>query len=480
MKKKFVTNLIFLLLLNLLIKPFWIFGIDRTVQNMVGASEYGFYFSLFGFSILLNIILDVGITNYNNRNIAMHQHMLSKYLSNIVSIKLLLAGVYIIISFFVGFLIGYTTEQFKLLIFLSFNQVLSSFILYLRSNISGLHLFKTDSILSVLDRFLMIIICSLLLWGEIIPGKFKIEWFVYAQTLSYSITALISLILVIKKAEWFRPRFNMIYLRLILKESYPFALLVLLMSFYNRIDSVMIERMLPDGQIQAGVYAQGFRILDAAGAFALLFAGLLLPIFSRMLKQHENVVPIIRIAFELLIIPALILAAVSWFYSEEIMDLLYPSHIDKAAPIYALLMGGFIFISLSYIFGTLLTARGNLKALNTLAAFTLLLNVGLNFILIPTFEAKGSALASLITQMFSAILQIWICYRIFRFNIKPRQVIRLLLFIVLLTTAGFTIKYTDLTPIPGMLLLLSIGFAFAALFGFINIKGAIMLLKTRT
>ncbi len=35
MQKKFITNLALLLLLNLLIRPFWILGIDRAVQNAV-------------------------------------------------------------------------------------------------------------------------------------------------------------------------------------------------------------------------------------------------------------------------------------------------------------------------------------------------------------------------------------------------------------------------------------------------------------
>ena len=84
MKRKFVTNLILLIFLNVLIKPFWIFGIDIPVQNVVGAANYGFYGSLLNFSMILNILLDLGLTNYNNRNIAQHGHMLKKYLSNIV------------------------------------------------------------------------------------------------------------------------------------------------------------------------------------------------------------------------------------------------------------------------------------------------------------------------------------------------------------------------------------------------------------
>ena len=72
MQRKFITNLALLLFLNFLIKPFWLFGIDRTVQNSVLAEDYGIYFTLFNFSMLFNILLDVGITNFNNKNIAQH------------------------------------------------------------------------------------------------------------------------------------------------------------------------------------------------------------------------------------------------------------------------------------------------------------------------------------------------------------------------------------------------------------------------
>ena len=64
MQRKFLTNLLILLFMNLLIKPFWILGIDRSVQNAVGAEQYGFYFAIFNFTFLFNIMLDLGITNF--------------------------------------------------------------------------------------------------------------------------------------------------------------------------------------------------------------------------------------------------------------------------------------------------------------------------------------------------------------------------------------------------------------------------------
>ena len=90
MQKKFLKNLGLLLFLNLLIKPFWVLGIDRSVQNAVGSEDFGFYFSILNFSFLFIILLDFGITNFNNRNIAQNNQLLNKHFSGILILKFLL------------------------------------------------------------------------------------------------------------------------------------------------------------------------------------------------------------------------------------------------------------------------------------------------------------------------------------------------------------------------------------------------------
>ena len=94
MQRKFLTNLLLLLLLNFLIKPLWIFGIDLRVQNVVGAQDYGFYFAILNASFLFNILLDFGITKFNNKNIAQNTQLLNKHFSGIVILKLMLAVVH--------------------------------------------------------------------------------------------------------------------------------------------------------------------------------------------------------------------------------------------------------------------------------------------------------------------------------------------------------------------------------------------------
>ncbi|KPL17124.1 MAG: hypothetical protein AMS26_02025 [Bacteroides sp. SM23_62] len=406
MKRKFVTNLALVLFLNLLVKPFWIFGIDRTVQNVVGAEGYGFYFSLFSFSLLLNILLDLGITTFNNRSIAREPEKLQRYFSQIVGLKFLLALFYAAICLLSGWLLGYDKAQLNMLWVLILNQFLASFILYLRSNISGLHYFRTDSMISVLDRTLVIIICGVLLWCNVTQQAFKIEWFVYSQTVAYALTALVTFGIVWYRAGYFRLQVDLPGFTKIIRQSFPFALLILLMTFYNRIDSVMLERILESGKVQAGIYAQSFRILDAASMFAFLFAGLLLPIFSRMLKKGEDVGEMVRLAFTLIIVPAATLAGLGLYYGYEILDWMYNEHIEASSRIFPLLMVGFMAISATYIFGTLLTANGNLRELNILASSAVVLNIVLNLLLIPEYQALGAAISSMVTQVYMALLQV--------------------------------------------------------------------------
>src|ERR1035437_1195422 len=425
MRRKFITNLALVLVLNLLTKPFWVLFIDQHVQNQVGTVDFGNYYALLNFSFILNILLDLGITNFNNRNISQHHFLVTKHVSSIIALRMMLALVYLFITAIVGTIIGYNFLQFQQLGFLLLNQIFISFILYLRSNIAGLHMFKTDSIISVLDRLIMIIICSVLLWGHVTHEHFKIQWYIYAQTSGYCLTAFITLLIVInrtklKKLVW-RPAFFV----MILKQSYPYAILTLLMTFYTYSGSVMIERLLPDGALQSGIYASANRLLDASNMIAFLFSGLLLPIFARMIKLKEHVEEMVKLAVSLLIVPALIVAIGSFAYREELMSLLYKNNAGEAADVFGILMFCFVAISSTYIFGTLLTANGNLKQLNIMASIGMLINISLNLFLIPHFKATGCASASLATQFLTGTAQVIMVQRILKFNINYRFIFSL-------------------------------------------------------
>lgn len=459
MHKKLISGLFWVLLANLLVKPFWILGIDVGVQNAVGAEMYGFYFTIFNISYIFNILLDLGITNFNTRNIARHPRLIVKHLSGLLSIKLLLLLLYMAITFSVGFIKGFGSSQFLMLAILSFNQFLNSLILYLRSNFEGLLLFKWDSLLSVMDRLLMIIICGIMLWGprlSIVNCHMTIFHFALAQTVAYLLTAALALIVLVRriqKSEYseysgkkpkLKLHWNKPFTIAILKQSLPFALLVLLMACYNRIDPILLEQLSPDGKgnFNAGIYAGAFRLLDALTMIAYLVSVPLLPVFSKMTKENgeqkkllssrsssnNEIAETTRAVFSLIMVFAITAAFTLSSVGSEIMALFYNDNIAEYTAVFRIVTFCIIPISATYIFGSLLTASGHLKQLNIFAASALAANIAVNLLLIPRFGATGSAWAGLTAQSLMAVAQIIAAFKIFNMRLSWQYTIKMTLF----------------------------------------------------
>lgn len=477
MRKRFVTNLFFLLALNIVIKSFWILGVDRGVQNAVPASDYGLYFALLNFSFIFNILLDFGLTNYNNRLIAQHPQLLPKYISQLVPIKFAMAIVFTIIVFTVAISLDYDAYALKLLGLLCLSQFFSSFLIYLRSNISGLLLFKTDSLLSVLDRFIVIVLCSILLWSGILKTEFKIEYFIYTQLFAYFISASVAFVICVKKSGFIKLQWNYPFILKIIKDSYPYATLILLMAFYNKADSVMIERILDDGAMQAGIYASAFRLVDAVNMIAYLFSIILLPLFSRIIKNKEDVKPIIKVSFHLLLMLTVCFVILSQFYGYDLMHLMYNKHIEESSEVFSILSICFIPISLTYIFGTLLTANGSLKYLNIVAGLGMFLNIGINLFLIPKFLALGAAYSSLLAQTITALFQAIIAMKVFKIKFEYLYALRIILFISSLAISAFILKEITTIWTYNIIITAIVMVVLSFVFGIFKIKDVISLLK---
>jgi O-antigen/teichoic acid export membrane protein len=429
MRKKFAGNLLLLIFANVLVKPFWIFGIDRVVQNRIGPTEYGTYFALLNFSFLFGIFLDFGLNNFNNRAVARHPSRLASYLPNLMVLKLGLSLLYFLMAFVSAMLTGYSALQIKMLAFLALNQVLLSYILYLRSNLTALHLFKIDSVISVLDRLLAIIFCGYFLYMPYYAhSDFHIDYFIFSQTAALLITVIIAFIALRGRQTYQLTMWRWRFVRAILIKSAPFAMLGLLMTIYYRIDAIMLERMY--SAAETGIYAQSYRLLDAVNQFGYLFGVPLMPLFASMIRRRESIHGLLSFSAVLMFLFSCCAAMICAFFGDEIMRLLYYTTSPYSVRIFSLLMVSFIPISSVYIFGTLLTAQGSMKILNTIAIGGILVNVILNLVLIPPYGALGTTLATLFTQTVVAALHIYAANFIFKVKWEWSLLLRLGAFVV--------------------------------------------------
>jgi len=423
LKREFLLNILLLVFINVLIKPIFIFGIDLGVQNRVG-EDYGTYFALLNLAYLFQILNDFGIQSFNNRHISQHPQLLPKYFPNLLAIKWLLATVYVTLTMLVAaFVLGYGAEALPLLFILLINQVLVQLILFLRSNISGLGFYRLDSLLSSLDKLLMVFSCGVLIWTDWLP--FSLINFALAQTFALFVTAIVVFILLRKRAVFpVKPswaanwRAGKPAVFSMFRQSLPYALVVLLMFAYTRLDAVLLERMA--GAAHADVYASAFRLLEACNMFGYLFASLLLPMFARQLKAKESIRPLTSMSFKLIWAGSVTLAAAIFFAREDLLRLMMPERANiYRFEVLGVLIWAFVPVSITYIFSTLLTARERMMRMNRFFVIGIVLDLGLNLLLIPYWQAIGSAVAALATQVFIASAMVWLCVREFEF--KPSR-----------------------------------------------------------
>ena len=293
---------------------------------------------------------------------------------------------------------------------------------------------------------------------------------------------LVTFALCYRRVDWFRIRFNRPFLVSILRGAMPYALAIFLMTIYTRTDMVMLERMLPDGARQAGIYASAYRLLDAVNVLGLLFAGLLMPMFSRQIKLGESVTTLLRFSFQLLMVAAVTCAGTVWFFRTDIMLLLYHEATPYSGDVLGVLMCSFVAVSGTYIYSTLIGAAGAVQRMNRTFIVALILNIVLNIILIPHFKALGSAFSTFVTQSFVLISLILLSKKAVPNTLENSDVhwrLTILGFVAAVFMIGFLTKQYAFTSFwyINMAIAVFLSVFVAWMMGFLNYKKMEALLK---
>jgi O-antigen/teichoic acid export membrane protein len=152
------------------------------------------------------------------------------------------------------------------------------------------------------------------------------------------------------------------------------------------------------------------------------------------------------------------------------MNLLYTHHIQQSADVFAILMFSFVANTILYVFGTLLTANGSVRVQNKLMFFALILNVGLNFLLIPHYKAIGAAWAGVITQGFVALVEMILAYKMIRIQLGAHFIPALLLFALVVFLLSSGMKFLPIHWMIQIVLIGVIGSVLTLLFRLLDFK----------
>ena len=449
-------------LLNWLVKPLWILWIEREIQLRMGDSWYGVYTLHFNLVLLFAVLLDAGLNTYAAREIAANGKlghprrmlflrlglgfvyvclvlMVSQMQSGIqmqfllfALINQILASVVLMMRAVLQGKQRFVSDSWlsvvdRLVALGVCTWMLRTFTVEMFASEGGVLNFQVAQSFGYATALVLGLI--LVFWR----GKSTSEFTSLASDSSNEEKKEVDVIAQKNLTQKSLGDWS--------KEVVWFGIMALAMSIFTRIDVQMIQWLsaprldgvadlldadaiklqLAAGYAEIGLYTRGYRLLDAGLIFSALLSTQLLPLFSKRLATGDDNGEVIWMSFRLVLWVSLGAAMGAWFYGEPLINWLYHGQMElgatltqngvdipqamvysgeilNAAMIFKVLMLAFIPMSLVHVFGTFVTASGQMKWLASLAFVCVGINIAFNYIEIPKVGALGAATGCLITQ----------------------------------------------------------------------------------
>ncbi len=187
----------------------------------------------------------------------------------------------------------------------------------------------------------------------------------------------------------------------LLRDSWPLILSSLAIMVYMRIDQVMIGEMI--GTDAVGIYSAAISISEVWYFIPMAITASVFPVIIHSKKISEELYRSnFQRLYDLMVWLALIVAVPMTFYADSIINILYGSQYNQAGTVLTIHIWGSVFVFLGVTSGRWFLAENmnHIFFRRTLAGGVV--NVILNFILIPVYGIRGAAIATLISQASAA------------------------------------------------------------------------------
>ena len=183
-----------------------------------------------------------------------------------------------------------------------------------------------------------------------------------------------------------------------LRESIPLAIGFGLVTLYYKLDIVMLSKL--DTLESVGQYSIGYKFADLASYIPL---ALLTPLLALMVAawphDTESLRSHFRQAFVLLFVAAIGLTVGFACIAQPAVELLYGTRYAPSVDAARYLVAGAAIQFFSYLCFTTLVSVGRNRPYALAGLAGVVINTGLNVVLIPRYSFNGSAVATVVTEV---------------------------------------------------------------------------------
>jgi len=383
-----------LVLVEVARKAFGLF-LFMAIARLLGAESFGVLAFGLAFTELLGLINKFGFEPFIVREIARDREKTQSYWANIALIKVFLAIPYLLVVVGLAHILGIKDLKLLVVYICSVDTIFQNFVLYNCAFFRAHQKAEYEAI----TRLALSVMYWLLGWGIIILGYGLVELVVVLATVKF-LSFSISLFLIHKKIKPIRLRFDPAVAKEVLKGSFPFVALALVIMIQGRVGVLVLSLM--KGDEVTGIYAAAMRLWMIFSFIPIGIRGGFLPAMSKFAAESatESFGKAFRYSFKYLFIIGFALAIGSTVLPHHIIGLIYGPKFAAAAEVLRIVMWGLLITFLNYTLGFVLIAVKREKTLLWIMGISAGISVVSNLILVPPFSALGSAISILLAQGF--------------------------------------------------------------------------------
>ena len=247
--------------------------------------------------------------------------------------------------------------------------------------------------------------------------KAGVEWFAFSMSVDYIVIAVF-LYIAYRRYKGPRLRFSFRKANSLLTSGYHYILSSMMIAIYGQTDKIMLRQMMPNGDEAVGYYS-------TATAICAMWVFVLSAIIDSMYPTILNLYGKDKVAFEkknrqmyaVVFYVSIAVSLAFQFLGGFVINVLYgEAYLPATVPL-TIVTWYTAFSYLGVARNAWIVSEGKQKYLKYLYGCAAILNVALNFVLIPIWGVSGAAAASLVTQIATSIL-LPLCFRDLRPNAK--------------------------------------------------------------
>jgi len=192
-----------------------------------------------------------------------------------------------------------------------------------------------------------------------------------------------------------------LFLKLI-KDSWPLMLSTVTVMIYMRLDQIMLGELAGDSSV--GIYSAAIRISEVWYVIPTIISASLFP--SLVAQHQENKKSFnknLQLQYDIMVYLSLSIAIPVTFLSSEIVDILYGLAYEGAAEVLVVHIWTGVFVFLGVASQQWFIAEHKERQTLYRTSAGMIVNIGLNLLLIPKYQAVGAAWATLISQAIAAL-----------------------------------------------------------------------------